>query len=206
MRSLSVDKLNIVISRLNSGQTTRQISSSTGVSIGTIPKICSKHCPDLPKSSGGHPVKHFPANICHTVKLITSGKAETTVQVSKALQTITNKPVTAHTVCRHLRSTGMKAVVQEKKPHLSQKHRRERMDFAIRHKDWTLDDWKRVVWSDEIKINHLGSDGRKWTWKRAGEGLSDRLVEGTVKFRGGSVMVWGCMLWDGPGYAWLMVG
>ena len=34
-----------------------------------------------------------------------------------------------------------------------------------------------------------------------GEGLSDRLVEGTVKFGGGSVMLWGRMLWDGPGYA-----
>src|SRR3979490_3621468 len=125
MRSLSVDKLNIVISRLNSGQTTCQISSSTAVSIGTISKICSKHFPDLPKSSGGHPVKLSPANIHHAVKLITSGKAETAVQASKALQTITNKPVTAQTVCRHLRSTGMKAVVKKKKPHLSQKHRRE---------------------------------------------------------------------------------
>ena len=37
--------------------------------------------------------------------------------------------------------------------------------------------------------------------KRAGEGLSDRLVEGTVKFGGGSVMLWGYMLWDGLGYA-----
>ena len=56
------------------------------------------------------------------------------------------------------------------------------------------------MWSDEIKINCLRSDGRKWAWKRAGEGLSV-LVEGTVKFRGGSVMLWGCMLWDGPGQA-----
>ena len=33
------------------------------------------------------------------------------------------------------------------------------------------------------------------------EGLSDRLVEGTVKFGGGSVMVWGCMFCNGPRYA-----
>ena len=92
----------------------------------------------------------------------------------------------------------MKAVVK-KKPLLSQKHRKERMDFPIRHKDWTLEDWKRVVWSDETKINCLGSDDRKWVWKRVREGLSDRLVKGTVKFGGGSVMLWGCMLWDGPG-------
>ena len=75
------------------------------------------------------------------------------------------------------------------------------MGLEIRHKDWTLEDWKRVVWSDETKINCLGSDCRKWVWKGEGEGLSDRLVEGTVKFGGGSVMLWGCMLWDVPGYA-----
>ena len=53
-----------------------------------------------------------------------------------------------------------------------------------------MDDWKTVVWSDETKINRLGSDGRKWVWKKAGEGLSDRLVQGTQKFGGGSLMMW----------------
>jgi len=64
-----------------------------------------------------------------------------------------------------------------------------------------LKDWKRVIWSDEIKINHLGSNGRKWTWKNPSEGLSDRLVQGIVKFDGGSVMVWRCITWQGVGYA-----
>jgi transposase len=91
--------------------------------------------------------------------------------------------------------------VKKKKPLLTARHKRARMDFALAHKDYTVEDWKRVVWSDETKINRLGSDGRKWAWKKAGEGLSDRLVSGTVKFGGGSVMVWGCMMWDGPGYA-----
>ena len=58
-----------------------------------------------------------------------------------------------------------------------------------------------MVWSDETKINRLGSDERKWVWKRPGEGLSDRLVEGTIKFEEGSVMIWGCMTWKGVGYA-----
>ena len=95
----------------------------------------------------------------------------------------------------------MKAMVKKKRPLLFKRHKKNCMDFALAHKDWTLDDWKRVIWSDETKINHLGSDGRKWVWKKAGEGLSDRLVEGTVKFNRGSVMVWGCMFWDGPRYA-----
>jgi len=63
------------------------------------------------------------------------------------------------------------------------------------------EDWKRVLWSDETKLNFFGSYDRKWAWKGQDSGLSDRLVEGIVMCGGGSVMVWGCMLWDGPGYA-----
>jgi hypothetical protein len=114
---------------------------------------------------------------------------------------ITNQPLSTQTVCCSLKIAGMRAVVKKKKPLLKKRHRKERMDFALAHQYWTVEDWKKVVWSDETKINMLGSDGRKWAWKKAGEGLSDRLVEGTLKFGGGSLMVWGCMLWDGVGYA-----
>ena len=99
-----------------------------------------------------------------------------------------------------------KAVVKQKHPILPKHHRRERLDFALSHQDWTVDDWKHVIWSDETKINHIGSDGRKWAWKKAGEGLSDRLVEDIVKFGEGSVIMWGCMTWDGVGMACKMDG
>ena len=101
----------------------------------------------------------------------------------------------------------MKAVVKSKCPLFSAKHCKACLDFAYAHKDWTVDDWKRVIWSDETKINCLGSDGHKWAWKKAGEGLSNRLVEGTVKFGGGSVVMWGCLTWQGVGLPLrLMVG
>ena len=77
MRPLSVDKFNIVIFWFHSGQTTCQISSSTGFSVGTISKIHFEHFSDLPKSSGSYPVKLSPANVCHAVNFITAGKAET---------------------------------------------------------------------------------------------------------------------------------
>ena len=75
------------------------------------------------------------------------------------------------------------------------------MDFALAPQDWTVEDRKTVVWSVETKINRLGSDRRVWGWKMAGEGLSDRLVKETAKFGGRSLMVWGCVLWEGVGYA-----
>ena len=95
----------------------------------------------------------------------------------------------------------MKAVVKRKRPLLSVKHHKAHLNYAHAHKDWTVEDWKMVVWFDETKINCLGSDGCKWVWKRPEVGLSDRLIERTVKFGGGSVMIWGCMTWKGVGYA-----
>jgi hypothetical protein len=62
-----------------------------------------------------------------------------------------------------------------------------------------VDDWKRVIWSDETKINRFGSDGREWIWKQKGERLIEREVQGTVKFGGETSWyrgVWDGMEWD----------
>ena len=78
-------------------------------------------------------------------------------------------------------------------------HRKKRLAFAQKYQNWTVEDWKRVIWSDETKINRYGSDEKQWVWKQAGQGLIDREVQGTVKFGGGNIMVWGCMGWEGVG-------
>ena len=62
-----------------------------------------------------------------------------------------------------------------------------------------MEDWKRVTWSDETKINRIVSDGRQWVWKKTGEGFIEREVQSTVKFGGGNIMVWGCLGWEGVG-------
>jgi transposase len=201
MHALSPSSENNILTLLDAGHSARKIAVSTGYGLATISRLRSKHCPHLSKSSGGRPLKLSSANICFAQCLISSGKADTAVDATKALCTVTNQSLHAQTVRCSLKMAGMKAVVKKKRPLLSKKHRKERMDFALAHQDWTLEDWKKVVWSDETKINRLGSDGRKWVWKKAGEGLSDRVVEGTLKFGGGSLMVWGCMLWQGVGYA-----
>ena len=55
------------------------------------------------------------------------------------------------------------------------------------------------IWSDETKINRIGSDGQEYVWKKKGEELISREVKSTVKFGGGSLMVWGCIGWNGVG-------
>ena len=90
-------------------------------------------------------------------------------------------------------------MTKKKKPLLTTRHCKARLNFALKYQNWTVEDWKRVFWSDETKINRLGSDGKQWVWKPIGAGLIEREVQGTVKFDGGNIMVWGCMSWEGVG-------
>ena len=60
------------------------------------------------------------------------------------------------------------------------------------HKDWTVEGRKDVIFSQETETNRLSSDGRKWAHKLPGEGLTSRLIQGTLKFGGSLLMVWGC--------------
>ena len=57
MKSLSQQQTNSVISLLQQGHSSRNVASITGFHHSTVSKICIKHCPDLPKPSGGHPPK-----------------------------------------------------------------------------------------------------------------------------------------------------
>ena len=57
-----------------------------------------------------------------------------------------------------------------------------------------------MLWTDETKINRIGSDGKVYVWKERGEPISNRTTTPTVKHGGGNnLMVWGCMGWNGVG-------
>src|SRR5258708_31863647 len=191
MKSISQQTQNDILTLLDQGKSCRKIALELGVHDSQVSRLCSQHCSTIPKAQGGRPSKLNSPTIPHAIHIISTGRADTAVQVAKPLQETFPGSVSSQTVQRALKKTGLNAVVKAKRPALSKCHCRERLDFAKSHQHWTVEDWKRVIWSD----------GRKWVWKKSGEGLSDRLVEGTVKFGGGHVMLWGCFGWDGVGYA-----
>ena len=44
-----------------------------------------------------------------------------------------------------------------------------------------MEDWKRVIWSNETKIKRIGLDGQEYVWKSKEEGLIAREVQDIVK-------------------------
>ena len=94
---------------------------------------------------------------------------------------------------------GLFGGVARKKPLLTDGHRSLRLKWAMERKDWNMDKWYKIVWSDESKFNLFGSDGRVYIRRRVGEDYLPECVQSTVKFGGGSVMVWGCITCNGVG-------
>lgn len=196
MKALSLDTQYSVISLLRDGKSCRAIAKKLGISSSAVSRLRVSLDIPLPTSPQGRPHKLTPHDSRHLCRQILSGAVDNAAQLKRTLQL----PVSTQTIRNTLKRAGLRSIVKVKRPLLERRHRRARLLFALRHQHWTIEDWSRVIFSDETKINRLGSDGRVWGWKRTGAGLEPRNIVGTVKFGGGSIMLWGCMTIAGPGH------
>ena len=105
--------------------------------------------------------------------------------------------MSSRTVRRRLSETGVNARRPRKIPLLTENHWRLRLRWATTHTQWTLDDWKSVLFTDESKVS-IGYDGALYVWRRKGEEFLPECCDRTVQ-HAASVMVWGSMCWHGLG-------
>ena len=180
---------------LLSGKSYASIARQLSISLSTISKYRKIFKIALAPRKGGRPALITPSDKRRLVHLIRSGRVDTAPEAMRLL----GLRVSNQTVRNALREGGLRARVKAKKPLLQRRHFRHRLAFALAHRHWTLEDWSRVIFSDETKINRMGSDGRRYCYKMPGEELSKRTVQLTVKHGGGSTMVWGCMTTRGVG-------
>ena len=68
-------------------------------------------------------------------------------------------PASNSTISRYLRSKGYRRCVAVAKPFLTDQQRLARLDWAIQHQNWTVDEWKRIIWTDESAF-HIGGQQR----------------------------------------------
>jgi len=123
------------------------------------------------KPGSGHPRKLNERDEHNIIRCLMTKECSNAVQLQKSLKTFDNIEVGTNTVHRALKRNGLVARVKWKKPLLSKKHREKHLKFAKRYKDWTVNDWNKIVWSDESKFQIFGSDGREYYWKKVGKPL-----------------------------------
>lgn len=74
-------------------------------------------------------------------------------------QSLTN-PISDTTVTRRLLEFGLYGRVAAKKPLLRPQNIRKRLKWAKEHANWSIEDWKKVLWTDESKFEIFGNKRR----------------------------------------------
>lgn len=198
-KKINKERQNDIVSQLHQGKSSRNVAKMFGVGKSTVQRIAKKKNLIL-NDKGGRKKKLSLREEKFCVKKITSGEAKSVVELTKILKNEMEVEVGRKTVARALNNSGLKAGEKKKKPALSPKNIKSRLEFAKNHQDWTEEDWNRVIFSDESKINRFNSDGRSWCWFRENKQLEERTVKPQRKFGGGGIMIWACMTHMGVGF------
>uniref|UniRef100_A0AAZ3PM41 Paired domain-containing protein n=1 Tax=Oncorhynchus tshawytscha TaxID=74940 RepID=A0AAZ3PM41_ONCTS len=185
------------------GQSIRNISRTLKVSSSAIAKNIKRY-----DETGSHEDRHRKGR-----PRVTSAAEDRFIRVSSlgnqqltapqiaaqinASQSSSNRHISTSTVQRRLRESGLHGRIAAKKPlPLKDTNNKKRLAWAKKHEQWTLDQWKSVIWSDESKLEIFGSNRCVFVRRRVGERMISACVVPTVKHGGGGVMVWGCFASD----------
>ena len=175
------------------------------MSKSTVNHISKSTSADVPKSKGGWPRKLQPHHVCFLDHYYELNSTSTVGKACHALQETFHIKACPMTVRKALHYCHYKAQRLVKKLKLLKRHYKAHCKFANEHKDMTVEDWKNVVWSKETKINFFGLDGKQFCWIKNAS-FNSKLVRLMVKFGSSSIMIWGCMMWEGVGGMRLVLG
>ncbi|KAL5610411.1 hypothetical protein FOBRF1_006528 [Fusarium oxysporum] len=107
------------------------------------------------------------------------------------------------TVKRNLKAAGYRKTKPTRKPGLTKKMQKERLDWCTAHRDWSVEDWKAVIWSDETSIILLHRRGGYRVWRKADERFLRSCIR--ERWKGASeFMFWAAFSYDkkGPCHCW----
>ena len=104
-----------------------------------------------------------------------------------------------------MKKKGITAKIRSRKPMISKRNRLKRIAIAKAHRNWTKEDWGRVIWTDESKFEFVRTRGRSYTYA-----LHHSKTQNTsaprAQMGGKSVCMWGCFKNDRMGMAAILAG
>jgi transposase len=210
----------LIIAYKADGKTNQEITGMTGAEKRTINsiyaraiergfdpavrplKLENKHVEDAPRT--GRPSKQQQAfeKVVNLVRRDRYGREKTCADIAGDLSQ-DGLDISASTVWRVLRKAGYKKTKPTRKPGLTKKMRNERLAWCREHEDWTLEDWKNVIWTDETAVVILHRRGGYRVWRKVDEAVIKSCIR--ERWKGYSeFMFWGCFTYEkkGPCHCW----
>ncbi len=103
--------------------------------------------------------------------MVRDDRKATVTQITTRYNQGMQNTISEHTTRQTLKQMGYSSSKPHQVPLLSAKNRKQRLQFAQAHKNWTIEDWKTVAWSDESRFLLRHSDGRVRIWRKEHESM-----------------------------------
>lgn len=171
------------------------------VNVQSVYNIRKKYLPNVNCSRGGRPRLLNKEMKQSSVLQVVRGRVSIALDVARHVEHDQGTSVSAQIVRRALHRSGLSSQQKRGKhthTHIFMTKMSRRLDFARVHGHQTVDDWTIVIFSCEMKLNKVCSDGMYWCWTRDPEGLPMRTISQTIKHGSGGIMIWGSMYIHGP--------
>ncbi len=111
--------------------------------------------------------------------------------------------LSASTIYRTLKANGYRVYKRTIKPGLNKAQKDARLNWCLKYKDWTLEDWKDVIFTDKTSVQKGGVRGRRRVQRLKEETYNPHVI--SRRWKGFSeFMWWSAFLYDekGPYHIW----
>jgi len=151
-----------------------------------------ENCDNLPHT--GRPHKTTSSDNHYLVRSAESNTSQPLAQ----LRLDTNLGVSEQTNRQRLQEEGIAKYKAVKRPLLSEKQIAARLKWAREHRDWSVEQWRSIIWSDETMVRNQHDSRPKLIFRRRNkrEKYDPKNVQPKSGYGGASQMVWACFVGD----------
>uniref|UniRef100_A0A8C5PHP2 Transposase Tc1-like domain-containing protein n=1 Tax=Leptobrachium leishanense TaxID=445787 RepID=A0A8C5PHP2_9ANUR len=115
-------------------------------------------------------------------RIVRRGLQLSAESIARDLQTACGLQISSMTVRRELHGMGFHGRAAASKPYITKCNAKRRMQWCKARRHWTLEQWRRILWSDESSFSIWQSDGRVWVWRLPGKSLAADCAVGSSLF------------------------
>ncbi|GFW72961.1 transposable element Tc1 transposase [Trichonephila clavipes] len=191
-KELDVNVKNMIIQLRNEGLTYRAIGIQLNTSLFTVRSVVKKFNETGStenKVRSGRPGIFSAREKRSIIKEVTKNPKISAPQLAKDVANTSHKTFSVQTIRNVLHEESYYGRAARKKPFISERNRRKRLDFAKSHVNLSDEFWNTVIFSNESKFNIFGSDKRQYVWRKPNTELEKQHLTPTMKHGGGSVLV-----------------
>ena len=137
----------------------RKVAKERGYNPDVSKKLLLAYVEDAPRI--GRPkkaTKEVEEMVIRTISKNSTTRELSTQKIADTLSPLVRGGISSRTVHRILRRRPYKPSKPTRKPGLTNENKLARLKWCLDYKDWTLEDWKNVIWLDETSVTMVDNE------------------------------------------------